>query len=90
MTRCYVLSKGAEGDLRDITRYTLKQWGSGQCMRYMAALEQAVEAVAQGQGQFKDMSSLMPGLRVATSGRHCIFLRLAARQEAGAHSGHLA
>ena len=73
MTRPYILTKGAEADLRDITRYTVAQWGADQCRTYIADLEEKAEAVALGQGVFKDMSDLMPGLRVATSGKHYIF-----------------
>jgi len=73
MTRSYVLTKGAEADLRDITHYTVAQWGTEQCLTYIAALEEAAENIARGQGVFKDMSSLIPGLRVATSGKHYIF-----------------
>jgi toxin ParE1/3/4 len=69
----YILTKSAEADLRDITLYSLAQWGTEQCRAYIAALENKAEAVARGQGIFKDMSSLMPGLRVATSGKHYIF-----------------
>lgn len=73
MTRPYVLTKGAEADLHDITHYTIAQWGVEQCRTYIAALEGKAEAVARGQGIFKDMSFLIPGLRVATSGKHYIF-----------------
>ncbi len=73
MTRSYILTKGAEADLQDITHYTVAQWGTDQCRTYIAALEEKAEAVARGQGVFKDMSSVMPGLRVATSGKHYIF-----------------
>lgn len=73
MTPPYILTKGAEADLRDITHYTVAQWGTEQCRTYIASLEEKAEAVARGQGVFKDMSALMPGLRVATSGKHYIF-----------------
>lgn len=73
MTRAYILTKGAEADLHDITHYTVAQWGVAQCRTYIAALEENAELVARGQGAFKDMSALMPGLRVATSGKHYIF-----------------
>ena len=73
MTRPYVLTKGAEADLRGIADYTAAQWGAQQCRSYIAALEDKAEALARGQGVFKDMSSLMPGLRVATCGKHDIF-----------------
>ena len=73
MTRFYVLSGAAEEDLRGITQHTLEQWGAVQCRTYIAALEAKAVAVAKGEGVFKDMSSLIPGLRVATSGKHYIF-----------------
>ena len=31
------------------------------------------EAVARGEGVFKDMGSLLPGLRMASCGKHYIF-----------------
>ncbi len=73
MTRPYVVSKGAAADLRDITRHTVGNWGEAQCRIYIADLEKAAEAVAKGEGVFKDMSSLLPGLRMASCGKHYIF-----------------
>lgn len=73
MTQAYVLSKGAVADLQEITRYTLKQWGEAQCRSYIAALEAKAEALAQGEGFFKDMDIVLPGLRVAATGSHYIF-----------------
>lgn len=73
MRRPYVVSKGAAADLRDITRYTVAKWGEAQCRVYIAELERAAEAVAKGEGVFKDMNSLLPGLRMAVCGKHCIF-----------------
>lgn len=73
MKKSYVLTKSAEADVRDITRYTLSQWGADQCRTYIAAIEERAEALATGQGLFKDMSVLIPNLRVALSGKHYIF-----------------
>jgi len=73
VTRPYVVSKGAAADLREITRYTVGNWGEAQCRIYIADLEKAAEAVAKGEGVFKDMSSLLPGLRMASCGKHYIF-----------------
>lgn len=73
MTRSYVLTKGAEADLRGIADYTATQWGAEQCRSYIAALEDKAEALARGLGVFKDMSTLLPGLRVATCAKHYIF-----------------
>ena len=73
MKRPYVLTRSAEADLRDIVRYTLAQRGPQQCEAYVAALEERATALAQGQSPYKDMSSLLPGLRVAACGKHYIF-----------------
>ena len=73
MKRTYILTKGADADLRSIVRYTVAQWGAERCRTYIASLEETATALARGQGVFKDMSSLLPGLRVATCGKHYIF-----------------
>ena len=73
MKRPYVLTHSAEADLRSIVRYTLAHWGPQQCETYVAALEERATALAQGQGPYKDMSALLPGLRVAACGKHFIF-----------------
>lgn len=73
MTRPYALAPGAEADLRSITRYTVAQWGHKQCRTYIAELEACATALALGQGVFKDMSALLPGLRVAACGKHYVF-----------------
>lgn len=73
MTRSYVVSAEAAADLREITKYTLAQWGEAQCRAYIAELEIAAEAVASGTGVFKDMSALIPGLRMISCGKHYLF-----------------
>jgi plasmid stabilization system protein ParE len=73
VTRPYILSKGSAADLLDITRYTVSNWGEAQCRTYIADLEMTAEAVARGKGVFKDMGSLLPGLRMAACGKHYIF-----------------
>ncbi len=71
--KAYVLTKSAQADLKEIVRYTLTEWGAVQCGRYVAALEQQAEALATGKGVFKEMSEILPQLRVALSGKHYIF-----------------
>lgn len=73
MTRPYVLSPGAAADLREIARYTVANWGQARCRSYVADLERAALALAAGEGMFKDMGFILPGLRMAWSGKHCIF-----------------
>jgi len=69
-----VLTLAAEADLRGIVRYTRMAWGDVQARRYAAQLERGLEAVVSGQGVFKDMSALYPGLRMARCEHHIIFV----------------
>lgn len=71
--RAYVLTDAAEADLRDVIRYTRKQWGDAQLRRYIAKLEQGIERLVAGQGTFKDMSALYPALRMARCEHHYVF-----------------
>lgn len=45
MTRPYILTKGAEADLRDIMRYTVAKWGENQCRVYMSDLAKKAETL---------------------------------------------
>jgi plasmid stabilization system protein ParE len=73
LTSTYVLSSSAEADLREIVRYTQKQWGISQTRIYLAKLRTGIEMLAIGQGAFKDMSELYPLLRIARCEHHYIF-----------------
>ncbi|MEO9130487.1 MAG: type II toxin-antitoxin system RelE/ParE family toxin [Sphingomonas sp.] len=73
MSASYTLLAAAEADLRDIIRYTRKHWGSAQARSYVAGLQRAIEAVAVGQSQFRDMSALHRGLRMVKCDHHFIF-----------------
>lgn len=71
--RAYVLTDAAEADLREIIRYTRKEWGDAQLRRYMAKLEQGIDHLVAGEGTFKDMSALYPALRMARCEHHYVF-----------------
>lgn len=73
MTKDYILTAAAEADLREIIRYTRKQWGDVQVRRYVAKLEQGTARLATGQGLFKDMSAFYPTLRMAHCEHHYVF-----------------
>lgn len=73
MTARYVLTLAAEADVRDIIRHTRKQWGDAQTRGYVAKLQAGMESVAKGEGFFKDMSALYPGLRMVRCEHHYIF-----------------
>lgn len=69
----YTLTAAAETDLRDIIRYTRKQWGDAQVRRYVSALEQGIVRLVAGQGAFKNMDALYPSLRMAHCEHHYVF-----------------
>jgi len=69
----HILTEAAECDLRDIIRYTAKQWGQAQARHYMGNLKRDILSLAEGHGTFKIMNMLYPELRMARSGRHYIF-----------------
>jgi plasmid stabilization system protein ParE len=73
LTVRYVLSSAAEADLRDIVRYTRKQWGDAQTRSYMTKLKGCIESLATGAGFFKDMDALYPALRMVHCEHHYIF-----------------
>ncbi len=69
----YELSPGADEDLENIARYTLKTWGVEQTRKYMSALEKCIENLAQGVGRFKELEGLQPGMRMVRCEHHYIF-----------------
>lgn len=68
-----MLTEAAEADLRDIIRYTRRQWGDAQVRHYIGALERGIARLAAGEGVLKDMSALHPALRMAHCEHHYIF-----------------
>jgi plasmid stabilization system protein ParE len=73
VTKRYVVARGAADDLKAITRYTVEEWGEAQCRLYIAKLEQAAEALAEGDGVFREMGFVYPGLRMVLCDKHYIF-----------------
>lgn len=43
MSATYVLTKAAAADLREIVRYTRKQWGDDQLLNYVSLLKNGIE-----------------------------------------------
>lgn len=58
MTADYVLTTAAEADLRDLIRYTRKQWGDAQARVYVAKLTRGIERIATGQTPFKALPTI--------------------------------
>jgi plasmid stabilization system protein ParE len=82
VTRSHVFAPAAAADVRDITRYTLEEWGAAQARRYVAQIEQVAAGLASGSLPFRDLSTVLPGLRVAMSGKHHVFCLLRPGQPA--------
>ncbi len=82
MTRSYVFHPAAEADLREIARYSRKQWGGAQTRAYTAKLKHCTETLAQGGGVYQDMSVIHPNLRMVHCEHHYIFC--VPRQDASA------
>jgi len=69
----YRLTRSAAADLRGIVRYTVEHWGEAQCRTYVTQIEEAACALAKGQGSFKTLDDLHPGLRMKLAGHHYLF-----------------
>jgi len=69
----YVLTEAAESDLREIVRYTHKQWGNAQARSYVNSLKNGISSLANGRGVFKDMSAIFPALRMGLYEHHYVF-----------------
>lgn len=69
----YLLTEAAEADLREIIRYTRKQWGDAQVRSYVTRLERAIERLVAGQCAYKDMGAIHPALRMSRCEHHYVF-----------------
>jgi plasmid stabilization system protein ParE len=73
VTPPYRLTRSAAADLRNIVRRTDEEWGAAQRQAYVAQLEDAACALALGQGVFKKLDEVLPGLRMKLAGHHYLF-----------------
>ena len=73
MTAAFAFHPEAEAELREIIRYTRKQWGRAQGQEYAAKLRECVQALADGKKPYRDMGNLYPGLRMAHCEPHYVF-----------------
>jgi toxin ParE1/3/4 len=71
-----VVSDAARQDLRDITRYTEKNWGSVQRDKYLEAIKGRFLLIRERPTAGASRDEIRPGYRSLTSGRHVIFDRV--------------
>lgn len=69
----YVLTRAAQSDLQEIARYTLKQWGNAQSLRYAALLEQCFTEIAARSRISRSVLERYPTLRVSRCEHHYVF-----------------
>jgi len=69
----YSLTQQAERDIEDIARYTLKQWGKDQSMRYAGMLERCFREIATGAVYSRSFSGSYPQVKVCHCEHHYIF-----------------
>jgi toxin ParE1/3/4 len=69
----YQLTPGAEKDLEDIARYTLKTWGKRQAFRYGGLLEKRFQEIAERTALSRGFSSRYPQVLVNHCEHHYVF-----------------
>jgi toxin ParE1/3/4 len=72
----YTLTPAAEGDLREIARYTRRQWGEAQSRRYARTLAACFRRLAAGEVVQHTFSDRFPDLFVTRCEHHYIFYLL--------------
>lgn len=69
----YELTPDAAADLREIARYTRRQWGETQSRHYARLLAACFEKIAAGEAVTRSLSDLFSELLVARLEHHFIF-----------------
>jgi plasmid stabilization system protein ParE len=69
----YELTPAAEADLREIARYTLRQWGVRQQRRYARLLAECFRGIAGGSVRARNFSERYPQVQVTRYEHHYVF-----------------
>lgn len=73
MSHRHIYAQQAAAELREIVRYTTRQWGAAQARTYARQIDAAAAELAVGQGAYKEWGDVLPGLRVKAAGSHYVF-----------------
>jgi toxin ParE1/3/4 len=71
----YRLTEAAAGDVRAISRHSIKQWGVERAEAYVAGLHRAFETLAALPDSGRDVGRLRAGYRRFEYERHSIYYR---------------
>jgi toxin ParE1/3/4 len=77
----WLLSRKAETELEEIGAYTESMWGREQRNRYLDLIEECFDKLAKDPWGGNDFSSIRSGYRRKNAGEHCVFYRIAGRDE---------
>lgn len=72
----YWLTRHAEADLEEISRYTLETWGEEQLLRYQLRLEKMLSMIVEFPELGRSHPMLHNDLRYVSEGKHYIFYRM--------------
>lgn len=73
----FYLTNAAKTDLKEIGRYTRKQWGVAQRDKYLTMLDGCFQDLAAQPLRGQDCSNIRAGYRKYSAGSHVIFYRQA-------------
>ena len=71
--QAYKLTASAEMDLKEIARYTLRQWGKKQSLDYARLLEEGLLRIVARSAFSRNFSDKYPEVQVSQCGHHYIF-----------------
>ncbi len=71
----FYLTNAARADLKEIGRYTKKQWGAPQRVKYLTMLDGCFQDLAAKPLTGQDCSDIRSGYRKYSAGSHVIFYR---------------
>ncbi|HPZ60309.1 MAG TPA: type II toxin-antitoxin system RelE/ParE family toxin [Zoogloea sp.] len=71
----FYLTHAAKADLKEIGRYTKKQWGAAQRVKYLTMLDGCFRDLAAKPLTGQDCSDIRAGYRKYSAGSHVIFYR---------------
>jgi toxin ParE1/3/4 len=75
----FVLSPAAQGDLDAIWDYTADRWSVEQANRYVLAIGDACQQLADGMRRSEAIEDIGPGYRKSSVASHVVFFRIASR-----------
>jgi toxin ParE1/3/4 len=74
----YVISPRAQADIDGIWDYTVERWDGDQAVRYIRAIQEAIETIAADPARGRSCEQVRAGYRKYAVGSHVIFYRRSA------------